>query len=403
MSRGIARTVVLVVISLVLLCAPGFDLWQGARAQEESNEDEIASRRQELESIRRKLAEQRREAERLEHEEAGAAEKLAQIEAELSTTRKLLKELERQDRSISQQLKELESRLDVSSNALVSRQESVARGVREMYKQWRYRYMEILFSDSSLPGILGRYRHLALLSHRQAQGVASTLEQRNKLGRDWEKLQDSYREVLRLRAEKEKENKRQAQLVVRRTETLNDIRKKKESHLNAIATLERTREEIERLIRLMEQRRLSADDAGLAGLSFSTLKGLLEWPVKGNVIGSFGRTRHKRFGTTTFNSGIDIRAPEGEPIACVAAGVVEYVTWLPGYGNCIIVNHGNGYYTLYGHALDVLVEAGNKVTAGGTIATVGETGSINGPCLHFEVRKGVDAVDPLEWLRKGGR
>jgi septal ring factor EnvC (AmiA/AmiB activator) len=396
------RITLAALVALILLCAVHTGDWKLAMAQEADSDEQIQTQRQELENIRRELAEQRKEAEKLEREESTAAEKLAQIEAELATTKRLLRKLERQDKSLSKQLKELESELDVSAAALASRQESVAGGVREMYKQWRYRYMEILFSDSSLPGILGRYRHLALLSHRQAQGVASTLEHRNELGRNWEKVQDNYREVLRLRAEKEKEDKRLAQLVKRRKETLNEIRRKKESHLSAIATLEKTREEIERLINLLERRRLTEDEEGFAGLSFPTLRGLLEWPVSGDLIGTFGRTKHKRFGTTTFSSGIDIRAPEGSPVTCVAEGIVEYVSWLPGYGNCIIVNHGDGYYTLYAHALDVLVQAGNRVTAGGTIATVGDTGSMKGVCLHFEVREGADPVDPLRWLRTKG-
>jgi len=388
------------VVFVLLLGQGGFG---AALGRDRQAEDEIRARRTELEKIRKELAEQRRQAGKLEKEESSAAKRLARIEVELSTTRKLLRKLERQDKSLTRRMKQLESRLEKSRRSLKVRQESVAQGVRRMYELWRFRYMEVLFSDSSLPGILGRYRRLALVSHRQAQGVAVTLEEREQLSRDWEKLQDHYLEVSRLRAEKQAEKKRLAELMAKRKKALQKIKKKKESYLDAIAELEKTKGEIERVIDLMEKRRLSSRGEGLSGLSFDSLKGILDWPALGKLIGKFGRTRNRRFGTETMNSGIDIGAAEGSPIKCVAPGVVEYVNWLPGYGNCIIINHGNGYYTLYGHAAEVLVETGSRVAAGSTIATVGDSGSIKGTCLHFEIRKGASAVDPLEWLKPRGR
>ena len=93
------------------------------------------------------------------------------------------------------------------------------------------------------------------------------------------------------------------------------------------------------------------------------------------------------------------RALAGAPITAVAKGRVDYVNWLEGYGKCAIINHGGGFYTLYANASEILVSVGKDVAAGETIGRVGDTGSTIGTALHFEIRKGREALNPLEWFR----
>ncbi|HEU5310451.1 MAG TPA: peptidoglycan DD-metalloendopeptidase family protein, partial [Candidatus Eisenbacteria bacterium] len=123
------------------------------------------------------------------------------------------------------------------------------------------------------------------------------------------------------------------------------------------------------------------------------------WPVTGRVARSFGQQKNPRFNTTTFNSGVDIAATFGASITAVAKGRVDYVNWLEGYGKCAIINHGGGFYTLYANASEILVSVGKDVAAGETIGRVGDTGSTIGTALHFEIRKGREALNPLEWFR----
>jgi murein DD-endopeptidase MepM/ murein hydrolase activator NlpD len=120
--------------------------------------------------------------------------------------------------------------------------------------------------------------------------------------------------------------------------------------------------------------------------------------VRGKVTTGFGRQKHPKHGTVTFNSGIDIAALEGTPVRCVARGQVEYVDWLDGYGRMVVVNHGGGYYTLYAHLLESLVVVGQSIEPGGILGRVGDSGSLDGAKLHFEVRSKADPVDPRAWL-----
>jgi murein hydrolase activator len=129
-------------------------------------------------------------------------------------------------------------------------------------------------------------------------------------------------------------------------------------------------------------------------------RGQLPWPTVGPVVAAFGREVHPRFGTEIVRRGIEIEAPEGAPVRAVYPGAVLYRGWLKGYGNLVILDHGQGYYTLYAHAAEVLADEGEQVKAGQAIARVGETGSAEGPRLYFEVRYQGRAEDPQLWLRK---
>ena len=135
--------------------------------------------------------------------------------------------------------------------------------------------------------------------------------------------------------------------------------------------------------------------------SFSRQKGQLPLPVEGQVVSRFGRTRNGSYNAFTFQSGIDIKVERGEPVRSVFKGEVMFADWLKSYGNLIIINHGDNYYTLYAHVEEMFKKKGEIVGTGEVIATAGDTGSIKGNCLHFEVRHHGKPVNPMKWLKKG--
>ncbi|MCK4592975.1 peptidoglycan DD-metalloendopeptidase family protein [bacterium] len=124
------------------------------------------------------------------------------------------------------------------------------------------------------------------------------------------------------------------------------------------------------------------------------------WPTEGTIIRYFGRVEDPRYGTTTKSDGIDIAAPEGRYFVSVLAGEVIYSDWFQGYGKLLVIAHDDGVHTLYAHARDILVGVGDRVEENQRIGTVGSTGSITEPSLHFEIRKAGRAVNPLEYLAK---
>lgn len=136
-----------------------------------------------------------------------------------------------------------------------------------------------------------------------------------------------------------------------------------------------------------------------AHAGFSLLRGRLPHPVAGTIEAGFGRVVEPRFKTVTAQNGIDIRAAAGSTVRAVAAGTVAYAGWFKGYGNLVIVDHGDGYHTLVAHLASMSTAMGEDVEGGTLLGTVGDTGSLKGTYLYFEVREHGRPVDPRAWLR----
>ncbi|MBU4054624.1 MAG: peptidoglycan DD-metalloendopeptidase family protein [Proteobacteria bacterium] len=134
---------------------------------------------------------------------------------------------------------------------------------------------------------------------------------------------------------------------------------------------------------------------------FERLKGLLKMPVKGKVITRFGSFHNPEYNITNFRSGIDIKAQQGDPIMAVHSGKVLYAAWFKGYGNMIILDHGGHFYTVYANIEELIKKTGDRVKNNEVIATVGDSGSIIGPKLYFEIRHFGKPLNPMKWIKTG--
>ena len=187
-----------------------------------------------------------------------------------------------------------------------------------------------------------------------------------------------------------------------RTKLLADIRSQKALELAAIDALTQAANELDRKINSLNTKMNGAyHNENISPMPFSDHKGLLIMPVNGKIINFFGPYKNQRYNITNFRSGIDIKAENGEPIRSVFQGKVLYSSWFKGYGNMIIVDHGKNYYTVYAHLEEAFKVKGDMVETGEVIATVGDTGSMTGAKLYFEVRHHGKPVNPLAWLKKG--
>jgi len=151
------------------------------------------------------------------------------------------------------------------------------------------------------------------------------------------------------------------------------------------------------------QARLAATVAALppekmASSGFLLEKGKLPRPVEGPIEVGFGQILNPLFNTVTLQKGVDMRAPEGTPVHAIHAGRVVHAGWFQGYGNLMIVDQGDGYYTLFAHLATIGKEIDNLVATGDEIGTVGATGSLKGPYLYFEIRRHGQALDPAAWM-----
>jgi murein hydrolase activator len=162
--------------------------------------------------------------------------------------------------------------------------------------------------------------------------------------------------------------------------------------------------QVENLIKSLESKRAKATTLlplpklSALDLPFPQMRGKLAWPTQGEVVGRFGLQRHEKLATVTENPGIDIEASEGTPVISVSSGEVTKITWLRGYGNTVIVDHREGYYTVYAHLGQIQVREGQVVRTGEALGRIGQSGSTAGPRLHFEVWVKREKQDPLDWL-----
>ncbi|HYG68660.1 MAG TPA: peptidoglycan DD-metalloendopeptidase family protein, partial [Anaeromyxobacteraceae bacterium] len=129
-------------------------------------------------------------------------------------------------------------------------------------------------------------------------------------------------------------------------------------------------------------------------------RGKLPRPADGPITVAFGRVVDARFNTVTVQNGIDVAARAGTPVRAVAPGRVAHAGWFKGYGNLVILDHGDGYHTLVAHLRSMRVAMGEAVEAGTVLGTVGDSGSLKGPYLYFEVREKGRPVDPAGWLAR---
>ncbi|MBT6339657.1 MAG: peptidoglycan DD-metalloendopeptidase family protein [Desulfobacula sp.] len=187
-----------------------------------------------------------------------------------------------------------------------------------------------------------------------------------------------------------KENKKKKNL-------LKDIHKNKKLSLAMVASLTRAAEKLDKKVNNIQKNSIQPFDDD----SFSNYQGRLIIPTPGKIISKFGLLQTGDYNSFTFRKGIDIKVKKGEPVKSVFKGKIRFAQWLKGYGNLIVIDHGGSYYTLYAHVEDVFKLKGEPVEGGEIIATAGDTGSIKGTYLHFEIRHHGKALNPMKWLKKG--
>jgi septal ring factor EnvC (AmiA/AmiB activator) len=289
-----------------------------------------------------------------------------------------------------------------------------------MYKQGRLGYVRMLLSADDFSSVGRRLKYLSALAaqdQRLMQTYSASLtdlsQKRTELEQYKKEIAEASEKAAVTRGQIVEEQKKYRVLLAK-------VREDKAEHLAAVKELERSAKDLQGLIARLQseeerQRRASRaapkrePSRGESGKEealdlrddgrFERLRGKLPWPAKGTLASGFGRQEHPRFHTVTFNRGIEITAPQGRDIVAVAEGTAIYADAFKGYGRLVILDHGGGYFTLYAHCADMLVKAGDAVAGGQVIAKVGDSGSLEGPQLYFELRHKGKPQDPLAWLQ----
>jgi len=395
------RLLVALVAALAPFLAFAQEIDESGVPAETGYETRIEEETKELERVRGELERARKEATTVAKRENQVLQQLNSLDADLALKERLLAGLTRKEDRLRSDLAVTRARVERERAQLEERRGVLRRRLRNIYMVGEQPGLQALLGATSAVDLVRRFDWLLLVA-AQDRHLYDDVQESVRRVRDAEaELARKMEEVAMVRAESEGEK---GELVLKRDERhafLTSVRSEKSKKQRVVSELEESAKQLQHLLEDLEERAKASTLGGelpAGGTGFAAAKGKLPWPTSGKVTRWFGVQKDKRFGTSTFNGGIDIAADREANVIAVHTGRADYVNWLPGYGQCIILNHGDGFYTLYAHTSAVFVTPGDVVRAGDVIASVGDTGSLLGDVLHFEIRKDAEPINPAPWL-----
>ncbi len=360
-----------------------------------------AESQRELEGIRKKIEAERQGISQVKKKEGSVLESLAKIDGELEKKNRELKRVNGALDVLAADLRQKESELRRIDASLAARKELLKRRARSLY-QWRRSGSPFVLLEGagSMGDLMRRRRYLeATLAFDRAlvdelsdeaarqKTLTQEMEQKRLETSRQKKALTGIQEAIRLDRQKKEV-------------MLASLRREKESRQRALKELEQAAQRLQKMMDELARRPAGPSRDAPAGTGFEALRGKLDYPVRGSVKAAFGRTQHPEFSAELYRKGIDIEAPLGEEVRAVEAGKVLFADRFSGYGRMLVIDHGQRYYTVYAHLAELYKKPGDPVRRGEPIAQVGDTDSLAGARLYFEIRKDGKPVDPAPWFRK---
>ena len=389
---------------LVALAAPVL-----AQAQKKK-EDPLQTEQRKLRQTEQQLRDEKRKAAAARARETSVIAELEQVEQRLADKRKEISRLDTRITRTQAEVTSLRGEIQMLQKQRASQEQALGRRLRAMYKvHAQGGALPMLLSGDDPVARAVALRHLARLAALDARLIQEYRGTSDRLDDRRRREESRQRELADLKSDAQREQADADRDAAKRRVLLAKVRDERAYHERMVGELTEAARRLEAFISDLQakQRRLARvppPKGGVAppGVGFGTLRGRLPWPTEGRIIAAYGAQVHPRFGTRTFRNGVDIEANEGRDVAAVYGGHVIYTGWFKGYGNLIILDHDNEYYTLYAHMAEIGVKEGDDVKQGQRLGTVGDTGSLEGPRLYFEVRFQGKPQDPEQWLRQRG-
>lgn len=356
--------------------------------------DDISQTTKQLQELKKKADNIKKQKSGVLKQEKSLLDDLKKIEKQISQKEK---ELELQKRKLEQSEKELKTVENNLERAKLNYEKTLTmlnKRLRAMYmlgyQEKRLSYVTLIASKGDFSEITNKYQYIASISTADKNLLDKAKAQKEELTYRMGLVEQKKQEIARNKdltekAKNEIENKKKD-----RTEVLVKVQKSKAELTKAQMEIESSINRLERLIAQLrdDQERKDAGRRDINKKPYQNPSAVgmnnIMWPVRGQVIEN----------ATPSMKGVTIKADYGTDIKCVRDGIVDYATWFDGvgYGQMVIINHGNGYRTLYSHMSTILVNVGQTVSKGQVIGKVGDTGSLRGPMLYFEVWRGADAL-----------
>ena len=382
MRKNLDRKYIVILIILLLCSLPCISIATTIIEELEQNKNEITIQMQETEE----------QIEEVQIELSGVMKELQNINEKISQYELEIQELSLRTDDLRDSIEKLEERLSISEASYNEQKQMIEERMVTVYEAGETTYLDVLLSSRSLSEFISNYYLVTEIIKFDVQ-ILEDVERESRAIQANKKELERQREQLK----SARNNRERTAIVLENTKVIRNNYMSKLS--GEEQKLQEAYDEYEQLIREIESEILML---ALANLDSEYNGGIMAWPTPGytRITSPFGMRVHPIDGLYKMHTGVDIAAPTGTPFIAVSDGIVVKAGWQGAYGNMVMVDHGGGVSTVYGHGTDILVTLGQEVKRGEPVMTIGSTGYSTGPHAHFEVRINGKTVDPLNYIMK---
>ncbi|MBI5237128.1 MAG: peptidoglycan DD-metalloendopeptidase family protein [Deltaproteobacteria bacterium] len=368
-------------------------LWPATPSAQPLKRERIKKEKR-LEDVQRRISEEKKGIKVISEKEARLLTELETASKNLSAKRAVLRKAEARTEALKRMIDGVSSSLSAVDRRLSDTRGLLSKRVRAMSKMQRAGAVNAAFSlapghqtsrlERYLSAVMGYDRRLIEESGRSIKELKS----------EKARLSSMHKEMGVLTASVSAAKEEAEALKRTRLTALSRIKNEKDARMKLLGELEEASRELTEFLKTLK----TEDQGPLDTTGFASMKGRLDMPVDGRVVSNYGKVKHPRFNTVTFNNGVVIEAKAGEPVRNIYDGKVAYTGWLKGYGLVMILDHGSGFYTLFAYLQETLKEKGDLVKKGEPVAAVGDTGPEGATGLYFELRERGVPRDPVPWF-----
>jgi len=370
--------------------------------------EELRYQNEAINSLKDEIQNLREKIKKTETKERSTIRRISTLDEEVALITRLIQSLRSEETKTRNQIEILKKDIQLNKQELELLRLRYEERVVNTFMKGRLTDLEKVLSSTSWRQAMYRTHYLKIISDIEQEMKGKIERLLIDISKQKLELEVALRDNINLTRDKEKQMQSLRNMKINRQKELTRIRTDKKALGSYIAEKSAGIKQLENIIKkiLEDKSRFEREDRirrqreAMQTKSFQNLRGQLPWPADGRITAKFGRQWNSQLKTTTENPGIDIKGRPGSPIRVVLSGVITTITYIRGYGTTIIVDHGSGFYTVYSHVTNIQTNVDSEIRAGDVIAYMGESGSINGSKLHFEIWGKGQKLDPEKWLTK---
>ncbi len=366
-----------------------------------------ASQQEELENLRKRISALQQDFEKTNESKSEAADALRASERIISDSNRRLRELSQQQKNANRDLEQLQRQSTQLEKDMRNEQALLSKLLYQQYLGGKQEYLKLLLNNHDPNQVARELQYYDYIARSRAAWLKTLRGNLLKLQSVTTEARQKSLEIAALQKEEQTQRQHLESEKSARQKTLDKIAKQLKQQRKEMGRLQRDENRlsqlVEKLARMLSQTRKKGPlneklpDSTFDGKPFATLKGKLALPVKGEIANRFASARPD---STVSWKGLFLRASASQSVKAIAAGRVVFADWLRGFGNLLIIDHGNGYMSLYGNNESLFKQVGDTLRGGDSIASVGNSGGNEESGLYFELRHEGKPLDPMKWVSR---